>query len=373
MVTDRKVNALFRPFTLNGLNLPNRIVMAPMTRWRSPQGVPGDDVAAYYRRRAENDCGLIITEGTTVDHPVASYSTRVPVFHGPALSGWRRVVEQVHDVGGRIMPQLWHVGVARRPSQDYPNRDLPSISPSGKFLPNKEPVAAPASREEIRAVIAAFAKAASDARELGFDGIELHGAHGYLFDQFFWEPINLRDDEYGGSLEGRTRFAVETIEAIRRAVGADYPCILRISQWKEQDYAARLARTPEELEALLAILARAGVDAFHCSQRRYWEPEFPGSGLNLAGWAKHLTQKPSIAVGSVGLSGELNTRGPDGLKQPAAVAGIEGLLERLERGEFDLVAVGRALLADPQWARKVREERFDELTAYTPDALEQLH
>ncbi|HVW71509.1 MAG TPA: NADH:flavin oxidoreductase [Steroidobacteraceae bacterium] len=373
MVTTGTVAPLFRPFVLNGLRLPNRIVMAPMTRWGSPNGIPGGDVAAYYRRRAENDCGLIITEGTTVDHPVASYSVRVPVFHGEALSGWRRVVAEVHAAGGRIMPQLWHVGIARRPSQDYPNRHLPSVSPSGLFLPDKEPVAPPATRAELRAVSAAFVKAACQARELGFDGIELHGAHGYLFDQFFWQPINRRDDEYGGDLEGRTRFAVETIGAIRRAVGADYPFIFRISQWKEQDYTAKLARSPDELAGFLGILARAGIDAFHCSQRRYWEAEFPGSALNLAGWAKRLTQKASIAVGSVGLSGELNTRGPGGLGQHAAVAGIDGLLERMERDEFDLIAVGRALLADPAWARKVREGRFDELTPYTPAALERLH
>ena len=113
--------------------------------------------------------------------------------------------------------------------------------------------------------------------------------------------------------------------------------------------------------------------ALHCSQRRYWQPEFDGSVLNLAGWAKRLTHKPAIAVGSVGLAGELNTRGAGGLSQPAAVAGIEALLERLERDEFDLIAVGRALLADPAWARKVRERRFDELIAYSPAALERLH
>ena len=175
---------------LNGLTLANRIVMAPMTRWKSPAGVPGADVAAYYRRRAENDCGLIITEGTTVDHPVASYSSLVPAFHGEALEGWKRVVDEVHGVGGRIMPQLWHVGVARRPGQDYPNRELPSLSPSGLFLPDKKKVAPPATQEEIRIAIESFATAARAARELGFDGIEVHAAHGYLFDQFFWEPIN---------------------------------------------------------------------------------------------------------------------------------------------------------------------------------------
>jgi 2,4-dienoyl-CoA reductase-like NADH-dependent reductase (Old Yellow Enzyme family) len=368
----RSVQALFRPFTLNGLTLPNRVVMAPMTRWKSPGGIPGRDVAAYYRRRAENDCGLIIAEGTTVDHPVASYSTRVPAFHGAALIGWKHVVDEVHAAGGRIMPQLWHVGISRRPGQDYPNRDLPSLSPSGLFLPHKRQVAEPATHEEIASAIQSFATAARDARELGFDGIEVHGAHGYLFDQFFWEPINRREDEYGGSLAGRTRFAVETIQAIRREVGHDYPFVLRISQWKEQDYSARVAHTPQELSAFLNILTDAGVDAFHCSQRRYWEAEFEGSDLNLAGWAKKLTGKPVITVGSIGLAGELVTRGTDSLGQRAEVARIDDVLERLERDQFDLVAVGRALLADPEWVRKVREQRFDELKPYTPEALESL-
>ena len=370
------LSALFRPFVLNGLALPNRIVMAPMTRWKSPGGMPGADVAAYYRRRAENDCGLIITEGTTVDHPVASYSERVPVFHGAALPAWKRVVDEVHDAGGRIMPQLWHVGVSRRPGQDYPNRHLPSLSPSGLFHPDRPPVAPPATREDIRAVVAAFAEAAGRAREIGFDGIELHGAHGYLIDQFFWPAINHRDDEYGGSLENRLRFSIETLQAIRREVGDDYPLILRVSQWKEQDYDAQIADSPAALAAWLQPLADAGVDAFHCSQRRYWQPTFPDAGdgahLNLAGWARRVTGRPAITVGSVGLDGELVTRGGDGIAAAAGVAAVDDVAQRLAAGEFDLVAVGRALLADPAWARKLREGRSDALLPYTAAALETL-
>jgi len=360
----RSVAPLFRPFRLGNLTLANRVVMAPMTRSKSPGGIPGPEVAAYYRRRAESATGLIITEGTTVDDPVSTMNGNVPNFYGAALEGWQRVVEQVHEVGGKIMPQLWHVGMARNPA-NAPHPELPSAGPSGLTKPGTKH-AEPMTREHIRRVVDAFARGAADARRLGFDGVEIHGAHGYLIDQFFWEGTNQRDDEYGGDLVGRTRFAVEIIEAVRRATGPDFPIILRFSQWKQQDYAARLATTPEALGQFLKPLSEAGVDIFHCSQRRFWEPEFEGSDLNLAGWAKKLTGKPSITVGSVSLSGEFigSFRG-----ESSSATGIDELLERLERGEFDLVAVGRALLVDPAWTRKVRDARYDELLPFEPAAL----
>ena len=293
----RSVAPLFRPFALSKLSLANRVVMAPMTRQMSPGGIPGPEVAAYYRRRAESGTGLIITEGTVVDDPVSTMNVDIPNFYGPALDGWLRVVDAVHEVGGKIMPQLWHVGMARNPAK-APHPELPSAGPSGLTmrgfpgltqpgLQHSEPM----THEHIRRVVEAFGQAAADAQRLGFDGIEIHGAHGYLIDQFFWAVTNQRADEYGGDLVSRTRFAVEIIEAVRRATGPDFPIILRFSQWKQQDYAARLATTPEELARFLAPLSTAGVDIFHCSQRRFWEPEFEGSDLNLAGWTKKLTGK----------------------------------------------------------------------------------
>jgi 2,4-dienoyl-CoA reductase-like NADH-dependent reductase (Old Yellow Enzyme family) len=255
---------LFKPFLSNNLILPNRVVMAPMTRSFSPGGVPGDDVAAYYRRRAENGVGLIITEGTVINHPAATNDPRVPRFHGAdALAGWAKVVAEVHAAGGKIMPQLWHIGTVRK-AGDLPNPEAQPIGPSGLFKPGVK-VSEPMTEAEISAVIAAYAQAAADAKRLGFDGIELHGAHGYLIDQFFWEGTNQRSDKYGGDIVRRTRFAVEVIEACRRAVGAEFPIVLRFSQWKQQDYAARLATTPEQLSQFLAPLTAAGVDIFHCS------------------------------------------------------------------------------------------------------------
>ncbi|WP_019909031.1 NADH:flavin oxidoreductase [Paenibacillus sp. HW567] len=345
MTSSATVQPLFRPFTLGNLTLSNRIVMAPMTRGMSPNGVPGPDVAAYYRRRAENSVGLIVTEGTVVNHADASNQESVPFFYGEeALKGWANVVSEVHAAGGKIIPQIWHMGT-RGQVNDYTESDISEI-------------------------VDAFAQAAGEAKRIGFDGIEIHGAHGYLIDQFFWEKTNERTDRYGGSLIARTRFAEEVVRACRRAVGPDFTIVLRISQWKGTDYTAKLAKTPEELKQFLEPLVDAGVDIFHCSTRRFWDPEFDGSDLNFAGWVKQITGKPTITVGSVGLDGDFTTLFTEG--KGAGNASIEGLVQKLENGEFDLVAIGRALLADPAWAGKIRDGNLDELVPFTPEALQTL-
>ncbi|GGP76802.1 NADH:flavin oxidoreductase [Saccharothrix coeruleofusca] len=367
-MTEPSVAPLFRPFRLGTLDLPNRVVMAPMTREFSPGGVPGHDVADYYARRAEGGVGLIVTEGTYVDHPSAGGSDRVPRFYGEdALAGWARVVEAVHARGGRIMPQLWHVGPAREPGTP-PVPDAPVLSPSGVALdgtPLGEAAPVPTA-SDLDSVVEAFAGAAASAQRLGFDGVELHGAHGYLLDSFLWENTNRRTDAYGGDPVARTRLVADVVTAVRKATGPDFPVVLRLSQWKPTDYQARLAATPQELESILAPLAEAGVDAFHASTRRYWLPEFEGSELNLAGWVKKITGLPTITVGSVGLDGEFMATFTGEMPSPA---GIEKLLERMAADEFDLVAVGRALLADPAWAEKVRTGRAQEIAHFTREAL----
>lgn len=370
MNTSQSVQSLFKPFTSEKMNLSNRIVMAPMTRSFSPNGVPGQNVVDYYRRRAENEVGLIVTEGTVINHPASAHGPKVPHFYGEeALNGWAKVVEAVHEAGGRIIPQLWHVGTERKVGS-LPNPEALPVGPSG-LTATGEKVSEPLTEAEISAIIDAFAQAAADAKRIGFDGIELHGAHGYLIDQFFWELTNRRTDRYGGDMLSRTRFAVEIIEACRRAAGPDFPIVFRFSQWKSGVYTAKLAETSFLLEQFLKPLVDAGVDVFHCSTRRFWEPEFEGSDLNLAGWTKKLTGKPTITVGSVGLDDEFMSLFTQG--KGANNANIDGLLERLERGEFDLVAVGRALLVDPAWASKIHAGKVDELIPFTSDALKTLY
>jgi 2,4-dienoyl-CoA reductase-like NADH-dependent reductase (Old Yellow Enzyme family) len=358
------VNALFQPFHSDKLSLPNRLVMAPMTRSRSPGGVPGEDVAAYYRRRVENDIGLIIGEATLVGHAPTLFSDRIPRFYGDdALAGWQRVVDEVHAGGGKIAPQLWHLGMVRDPqAKGCPDPNVPSVGPSGLTAAGEQR-SQPMTQAEIDAVVRAFAQGAADAQRLGFDAVEIHGAHGYLIDQFFWAQTNRRSDAYGGSLANRSRFAIEIVEAIRAAVGPSFPIIFRFSQWKEGYYDNKLVQNPAELAQFLEPLTTAGVDIFHASTRRFWEPEFEGSGLNLAGWAKKLTGRPAITVGSVGLSVAF----AGAKREESGIRDIDDLLERLAAGEFDLVAVGRALLGDPAWARKIREERHDELQPFSPE------
>lgn len=365
----RSSAALFRPFSIKTMHLANRIVMAPMTRYFSPEGIPTEDSARYYRRRVEGGCGLIITEGTTVKSDVAGGYHDVPHFWGDrALAGWKRIVDEVHDAGGKIIPQLWHVGL-QRTAEKSPNPELIGVGPSG-YNRQLERITDPMTQAQIDEVIEMFASAARSSRELGFDGVELHGAHGYLLDQFFWHKTNERDDDYGGSLEKRTRFAAEMVAAVRREVGPDFPLLLRISQWKGHDYNARLAETPAELSQFLAPLVEAGVDCFDCSQRRFWEPEFEGSPLNLAGWVKKLSGLPTITVGSISLSTDFIGGVNQG--EHSTATGIDELIDRLEREEFDLVAVGRALLSDPNWPEKVREQRYDELMSFDAAVLKTL-
>ena len=310
---------------------------------------------AYYARRAEKEVGLIITEGTCIGHKAANGYPRVPFIYGDApLAGWKKVVDAVHEKGGKIMPQLWHVGAIRKEGVE-PDPSVPGYSPSGLVRPDSENGVA-MTQDDINDVVEAFAQAAADAKAVGFDGVEIHGAHGYLVDQFLWEGSNQRTDEYGGDAVKRTRFAVEIVKAVRARVGDDYPIVFRFSQWKQQDYSARLAQI------------------FHCSTRRFWEKEFEGSDLNLAGWTKELTGKPVITVGSVGLNSSFIDEEKRDMVDASGVepASINNLSERLEAGEFELVAVGRALLQDPEWVLKVKAGKLDELEDYSKESLMQL-
>ncbi len=358
-------SALFRPLAVRSLRLRNRIVMSPMTRSHSPGGVPGPDVAEYYRRRAAGGTALIVTEGVAIDHPTAVDNPRVPHMYGDAaLDGWRRVVDAVHAEGGRIIPQLWHVGPLWGAMTADVDPALTPMRPSGvwgepgvtsygaDYVARASKPTRSMTEEDIAQVVDAYSRAAACAKEVGFDGVALHGGHGYLLDSFLWEGTNLREDRWGGDLRDRTRFPAAVVAAIRATIGEDLPIFYRFSQHKQQDYEAKIARTPDELKAVLSPLAAAGVDVFDASIRRFDLPAFEGSDLTLAGWAKKVTGAVSMAVGSVGIGATLRESRTQG--SAPVRDNLPELESRMSRDEFDLIAIGRLHLADPTLATTLR-------------------
>jgi 2,4-dienoyl-CoA reductase-like NADH-dependent reductase (Old Yellow Enzyme family) len=368
-VASSRLESLLTPLSVRGLTVDNRFVMAPMTREMSPERVPGKDIARYYQRRAERHVGLIVTEGIGVADEAAVDVPGIPLLHGdPAIAGWRAVVDAVHAAGGKIIPQLWHQG-AMRDSAISTNPEIGARRPSGTIGPigkvslEAEKIArlavetAPMSDSDIADAIDAYAESAANAAAIGFDGIALHGGHGYLLDNFLWHGTNHRADRWGGDHRGRSTFVVEVIRAIRRAVGEGLPIMLRFSQFKMQDYLAKLAETPAELEQILVPIAEAGVDIFDGSQRYFDTPTFEGSPLNLGGWAKKVTGKLGMVVGGVGLDQGKRDHHID--SGSGSTDNLDKVIARFERGEFDLVGVGRSLLNDPDWLGKaIRGEPF---------------
>lgn len=349
--TGTLLNSLFEPTRVAGLDLANAFAMAPMTRYRSPGGVPTATVAEYYRRRTEGGIGLIITEGILVDHPSAGSESTVPRLSPPdATTGWTAVVDAVHGAGGRIFAQLWHQGSERIATDGFA-----PWTPSG-VREDGTPIGYAMTDTDIATMIARCADAGAAAARAGFDGIEVHAAHGYLLDEFLWPETNRRTDRYGGDPAGRARFVSEIIAALRAATGPGYPIAVRFSQFKERDYGATIAADPHELARLLEPMTSAGATMMHASTRRVWEPAFAGSARTLAGWTRSITGLPTIAVGSVGL-------------RPADLFGTQGsALDSLARlrdaGEFDLLAIGRALLGNPGWVHQVATGRVDEIIDY---------
>lgn len=363
------ISPLLQPYPLKSLTLPNRFVMSPMTRNFSPNGIPGDDVAAYYRRRAEGGVGTIITEAVCVEHQGAVGDAGLGEHGTPymwseaALAGWRKVVDEVHAAGGLIFPQLWHMGVMKRPGTG-PFPDYPANRPNGIWGPtdkitvlSREYVdlqatpTPPMTDSDIADVINAFASGARNAKAVGFDGIALHGGHGYLIDTFLWGYTNTRSDRWGGDHVGRTRFVVELVKAVRAQIGPDMPISLRYSQWKSQDYDAKLAETPQQLEEILGPISDAGVDLFEASTRNFTAEEFEGSPLGLAGWTRKLTGKPTVMVGGTGVQ---RGKYDSALKPPSTVNNLDQVMLRFDRGDFDLLAMGRSLLNDARWIEKAR-------------------
>ncbi len=352
----RHIDTLFEPFELNNLSLRNRIVMAPMTRTSaSDDGVPTDAMAAYYARRARGGTGLVITEGTYTDD---AYSKGY--FHEPGIvtdaqiEGWRHVVDRVHAEGAQVALQLFHAGRLSDPDVLGTTPRAPSaIASEGEHQQTGNSMATPQAMttEEIERARAGCAQAAVNAVEAGFDAVEIHGAHGYLLDQFLWEEANQRTDAYGGSLANRLRLPAEVTRAVREAVGDEVAVLYRFSMWKLDDFEHVFPGGVDELSKILTTLRDAGADGFHVSTYDALAPTL-GTERTLAGLTRDIAGVPVIAVGK--------------LQDPDRAAQLVRTLDA------DLVAIGKGQIANPDWAETVRAGRAHELSAFDPAMLAEL-
>lgn len=359
-----RLSDLWESALVAGLQLQSRFAMAPMTRRFSPEGIPGQDVADYYARRAANGVGLIITEGILLDHEAAGASAGVPRFGLPqTVPAWRRVTDAVHAAGGKIVAQLWHLGVENKKVKPQVGpREV--LSPSGLDL-DGQPRGGAMTTGDIQNVIESYARAAQEAMAAGFDGVEIHAAHGYLLDEFLWSITNRRDDEYGGDLNGRARLLAEVTSAVRRVIGPQTWLAVRLSQWKTGHYEAKIVQNPQQWADLLQIVTDAGGNVIHPSTRRIAEPAFADSTLTLGGWAKKLSSAAVIAVGSVGLAQQFQPGVADATSALSEHQGVIAQLEAvLDPPQGDLIAVGRSLLANPHWVQAIRDGEIDTLRPY---------
>eukprot|EP00824_Muranothrix_gubernata_P002857 TRINITY_DN1346_c0_g1_i1.p1 TRINITY_DN1346_c0_g1~~TRINITY_DN1346_c0_g1_i1.p1 ORF type:complete len:379 (-),score=71.53 TRINITY_DN1346_c0_g1_i1:692-1708(-) len=330
--------------------------------------VPTDDIVEYYRKRAVGGVGLIITEGVHIDSLHAWDAPGNPrIENQDQVEGWARVAAAVHKEGSFLAMQLWHTGrFAVNP-----------IAPSGLTAPPKGHSSNACAREmgpeDFDQVLASFVSAARNAKAAGCDAVEVHGAHGFLLDSFVSPVDNKRTDKYGGSLEARLLFPSEIVRAVRKEVGPDYPIIYRFSQWKADDFTERKLKTPEELRIFVTILKEAGVSIFHVSTRQALDPSgFPDLEgdekiRTLVEWTKRLSGLPCIAVGKATLARQLDLSDGDTI----GVTDPRPHLDLIEQGSTDLLAVGRALISNPDWVHVVQSD-WRKLRPYNKSMLQSL-
>jgi N-ethylmaleimide reductase len=354
------MSTLFEPFALGRRLLRNRIAMAPMTRSRNPDGVPNDLTAAYYRQRSS--AGLIVTEGTPIS-PTAQGFLYVPgLYTQEQIAGWRKVTDAVHQEGGTIFSQLWHVGrvshVSNQPGGIAPvsSTGRPACNSQAWGLkedgtPGAVDVSKPRalSTQEVRGVIEDFAQAAANAIAAGFDGVELHGANGYLIEQFLNPNVNDRTDEYrGDTLAGRTRFVLEAIDAVAARIGAEHTAI-RLSPYGGLFDMQPYPEIEETYLFLAEVLSKRGLAYVHLmDQKSRGSSAIPADFLD-----KFRAHYQGVLV----LAGGLTRESAEKL---------------IGKGAIDIAAFGEPFIANPDLVARLKNgwplARADRALHYGGDA-----
>ena len=351
-------SSLFQPLTLAGRTLPNRIVMAPMTRARSsqPGNIANAMMAEYYAQRAS--AGLIITEATQISPQGQGYSFTPGIYNAEQVAGWRLVTDAVHAAGGRIYLQLWHVGrmshasfhpdgLPVAPSALAPDAQVWVVGEDGVGRMLDCPTPRELSSTDIAAIIEDFREAARHADLAGFDGVEIHGANGYLIDQFLRSTSNQRSDAYGGSREGRLRFLQEVASAVAEEIGA-----ARVGVRLAPFITARNMACPDIIPTILqaaTFLAQLGIGYLHLSEADWDDaPQIPQEFRLLLRAAFH---------GAIIVAGRYDA------ERGAAL---------IEQGLVDLIAFGRPFIANPDLPARLAQQlplaEFDPASLFGGDA-----
>jgi 2,4-dienoyl-CoA reductase-like NADH-dependent reductase (Old Yellow Enzyme family) len=343
MTTANQLPSLFSKGNIANLQIKNRIGLAPMTRTSATEtGEATDAMMRYYAKFARGGFAFLITEGTYPDESYSQgYLNQPGIANAKHAEAWKKVTEAVHKEGSVIFMQLMHAGSQGQGNRYRSESIAPSpVRPKGEKLPiygGEGPFAAPRemTKEELTDVVRSFGEAASRAKEAGFDGVEIHGANGYLLDEFLTDYMNQRTDEYGGSTENRVRVLVEVVKAVREAVGQDDVVGIRISQGKVSDYHHKWAGVEKDAQIIFSSLSRAGVDYIHVTEYDATAPAFEGTSLSLAALAKKYGTVPVIANGNLG--------------QPEKAEAF------LASGQADFITLGKGALANQDYVQRVKE------------------
>jgi 2,4-dienoyl-CoA reductase-like NADH-dependent reductase (Old Yellow Enzyme family)/thioredoxin reductase len=333
---------IFEPIKIGEMELKNRLTTAAMdVSYCDSEGTVTDRYLSYIEARVKGGWGLIISEATAVSKQGIGYSGSSVMYDDKFIEGQKKVAEMVHSYGGKMVVQLIHAG--RQTMSAVTGCQI--VAPSAIKDPTMPEVPHDLTIDEIQGITKDFVDAAIRVQKAGFDGIEIHGAHGYLIQQFMSPYSNRRSDSYGGSLVNRTKFAVEITEEVRKAVGPEFPIIFRISA---EEYVPG-GLTIAETKAIAKIIEAAGADAIHVSVGNYTSGCYisPGAGMKKAyqaEFAKEIKSVVSIPVITAG-------RQTDPFIAEAT----------LESGQADLIAMARASLADPEFPNKVKEGRLEDI------------
>ncbi|WP_324761022.1 FAD-dependent oxidoreductase [Haloarcula sp. GH36] len=335
---------LFQPGRIGSTDIRNRLVMAPMgTNLASERGEVTDPLIEYYAERAKGGTGLIILEVAAIDHPVSdTIANQLRIDDDGCVPGLNRLTQRLHDHGGKVFIQLHHAGGQTTEKKTGGIRPVvPTQSESGYSARNPREL----ETEEVETLVGKFVSGAKRARKSGFDGVELHGAHGYLLEQFMSSRTNTREDRYGGSLQERMQFPVEIVEGIREELGDDLSLSFRLTadEFVEDGYGL------DESKQMAALLDEAGVDVLHVSAGTYGSAPQTLEPMRFEeGWRSYLAAEigsvvdvPTIAVGVV--------------RQPTTADEI------IADGTATFVAIGRGHISDPYFARKAKEGQLEDL------------